>query len=516
MRIGDLLGGTLCLFLLASSLAATPPSRTLDPVRPVPLGGTLDNQRGDQYFGVYVPTRFGGNLTIVTTSGRVEQLTGPDGKPRENGEDLGRENAHGWYTFLIAGASEPYTIRTSFTQIGESNRRPWNFYYWPTKGDSIHEPWAGGNGRVDTMYLQGDDEWAASPGSPIKPGQDIVRPGPNGILETRPAPGDTSTWFPNLYDDLSYLGADNVLYMTPSPLLKYDQLFGSSARAWEAASTQNRDIRRWPGHCLGGAMASIQLNEPTPAPGTGMSRDELKALWAELGENHYNHQIGDNANNIPAGPPRPGPDVTDSFVPRFHNMLETHIRGQRKNLLANLRAFPPGGTPDEVWNHGVGKYTAKISAVPGRGERTVRIQLELVGNTGANLNEGDIKPRVNLYEYILVYNQNGQVDETQPFNADWISCGGEAMFCPLNVMDVVNSRWQGHNPYVTESNVRALDLANGGSATGRFAGPPPQFKPVMSYEGLGRASMFAGNREPGNNLSAPTPRGGRFFRLFGR
>ena len=58
------------------------------------------------------------------------------------------------------------------------------------------------------------------------------------------------------------------------------------------------------GHCLGGAVSSILLNEPRPAPGTGMTQDELKALWAELGENHYNHRIGDYANEIPAGPPR--------------------------------------------------------------------------------------------------------------------------------------------------------------------------------------------------------------------
>ena len=129
-------------------------------------------------------------------------------------------------------------------------------------------------------------------------------------------------------------------FQTPSPLLKYDQLFGTSARQWEAAFSQNKDISRWPGHCLGGAVASILLNEPTPAPWTGMTRDELKALWAELGENHFNHRIGDYANEIPPGPPRPGYDPCDWKAPRVHAMLETHIRGEKKALLANLRAFP--------------------------------------------------------------------------------------------------------------------------------------------------------------------------------
>ena len=90
----------------------------------------------------------------------------------------------------------------------------------------------------------------ATPGAWIAPGQDIVLPGANGLLETRPAAGDTSTWFPNLYDDLTWQGPDGSLYATPSPMLKYDQLFGTNARAWEARNSQNRDI------CAGQAIAS--------------------------------------------------------------------------------------------------------------------------------------------------------------------------------------------------------------------------------------------------------------------
>src|SRR5437764_3874263 len=110
-------------------------------------------------------------------------------------------------------------------------------------------------------------------------------------------------------------------------MLKYDQIFRSSARSWEAANSQNQDISRWPGHCLGGAVASILLNEPIPAPGSGMTKDELKSLWAELGESYLNHRIGDHVIEIPPGPPHLGYDECDRFVPRFHTLLETHIRG---------------------------------------------------------------------------------------------------------------------------------------------------------------------------------------------
>ncbi len=508
MRIGNRLGGAVSRAVLAAVAAAFcigagSIASAAERVIPVPLGGAISEESGDKSFGVYVPTMYGGELTIKTTSGTVNKITGPDGLSRQNGQEVGR-NQQGWYTFEISGATTSYTVETSFVQVGQSNRKPWNYYYWPTKSDAIHEPWAGGNGRVDTMRPLGDDEMVATPGGYIPPGQDIVRAGNNGVLETPVPTGDDSTWFPNLYDDLTFRGADGQLYQTPSPLLKYDQLFRTSARNWEARNSQNRDIQRWPGHCLGGAVASILLNEPIPAPGTGMTRDELKALWAELGENHYNHKIGDFANDIPAGPPRPGYDGCDRFVPRVHQMLETHIRGNRENLLANLRAFPPRGTPNEVWNHGVGKYVATYHPVPGKGPRAVRLEVEIHANSGSSLNGQDDTGRLIKYEYTLLYGLDGRVDESNPYASDWISVGGEAMYAPLNILQITGTTWQGHNPMVTESNVRALDMANGGGF--RFAGAPPQFRPVASYE-AGR--LFAGDTD-GNSFSAR-----RFFRFFG-
>ncbi|MHC5544742.1 hypothetical protein ACYOEI_41445, partial [Singulisphaera rosea] len=259
----------------------------------------------------------------------------------------------------------------------------------------------------------------------------------------------------------------------------------------------------------------ILLNEPTPSPGSGMTQDELKALWAELGENHYNHQIGDYANEIPAGPPHAGSDPCDYSVARFHNMLEKHIRGDKRALLANLRAFPPRGTMNEVWNHGVGKYTAEFHAIPGKGPRAVDLKITLEGTSGSCLNGQDDKPRIVNYEYTLVYGLDGNVDLNNPYGCDWISVGGEAMFAPLNMLQVVQTRWAGHNPYVTESNVRAIDLANGGGGYNRsISNRAPDFKPVETYES-GRAPLFAGNT-PNNNgdTNSLLPRRG-LFRIFG-
>lgn len=514
MRIGSKLGGAvaLCLIVATAATVATG-AGDVERVRPVPLGGTLAAQSGERQFGVYIPTKFGGALTVKTTSGTVADLTGPDGRPRTNGGEVGNDQ-FGWYTFRVKGAEASYTVETAFVQVGESTRKPWNFYYWPTKSDAIHEPWAGGNARVDTFQVLGDDQLVATPGGYIAPGQDIVRAGPNGLLETPVAPGDESTWFPNIYDDTTFRGADGQLFATPSPLLKYDQIFGSSARSWEAANSQNQDIQRWPGHCLGGAVASILLNEPNPAPGSGMTRDELKALWAELGENHYNHRIGDYANEIAAGPPRPGYDECDRSVARFHQMLETHIRGRKIALLGNLRAFPPRGTMNEVWNHGIGKYVATYHAVPGRGERAIRMDIEIHANSGSMLNGNDDKPRIVTYQYLVHYGPDGRVDETNPYQNDWISVGGEAMFAPLNLLEVAETRWAGHNPMVTEANIRSIDMANGGAGSRFATAPAPTFRPVAAYE-AGRAPMFAGGGLSNSPMQAPSPRRG-FLGMFGR
>src|SRR5207245_1037604 len=126
-----------------------------------------------------------------------------------------------------------------------------------------------------------------------------------------------------------------------------------------------------------------------------------------------------------------------------------------------------------VWNHGIGKYTAKFHAVPGKGERTVRLEVEIVANSGSCLNGNDDKPRIVTYEYAIVYGLNGEVDESNPMAADWMSVGGEALFAPLNLLELVESHWSGHNPQVTESNVRSIDMANGGGYRGRLSGSPP-------------------------------------------
>src|SRR5262245_363501 len=62
-------------FTNAKGLSADEQKRIL-----VPLGGAVENLSGDKHFGVFIPTRFGGELTISTSDGSVESLAGPDGR----------------------------------------------------------------------------------------------------------------------------------------------------------------------------------------------------------------------------------------------------------------------------------------------------------------------------------------------------------------------------------------------------------------------------------------------------
>ena len=64
---------------------------------------------------------------------------------------------------------------------------------------------------------------------------------------------------------------------------------------------------------------------------------------------------------------------------------------------------------------------------------------------GFLINGQDDKDRVINYEYSLVYGLDGKIDESNPAAADWISVRGEALFAPLNVLELVESRWAGHN-----------------------------------------------------------------------
>ncbi len=119
MRIGNRLSGALFwAIVVMASATFTSGAGAAERVQTVPLGGTASDQTGDRYFGVYVPTMYGGELTIKTTEGTISKITGPDGLERQNGQEVGRKQ-QGWYTFAVTGATKPYSVETTFVQVGQ-------------------------------------------------------------------------------------------------------------------------------------------------------------------------------------------------------------------------------------------------------------------------------------------------------------------------------------------------------------------------------------------------------------
>ena len=132
-------------------------------------------------------------------------------------------------------------------------------------------------------------------------------------------------------------------------------------------------------------------------------------------------------------------------APRARDARDPHPRREKG------RCWPTSGRSRPAARSTRSGTTASTSTSPPtrRSPAAARVRstlkLEVHANSGSMLNGQDDKDRVVNYEYNLVYGLDGKVDETNPMAADWISVGGEAQFAPLNVLELVESRWGGHN-----------------------------------------------------------------------
>src|SRR5690242_10035050 len=69
MRIGIRLGGAM-FGVIVTMMGTTTRADSAERVVAIPLGGSLEAQKGDHNYGVYIPTRFGGELKIESTDGK--------------------------------------------------------------------------------------------------------------------------------------------------------------------------------------------------------------------------------------------------------------------------------------------------------------------------------------------------------------------------------------------------------------------------------------------------------------
>jgi beta propeller repeat protein len=376
------------------------------PAVKIPLGKTnFPSMAKTEFYRIYVPTRWGGRLTVSTDSGHVElyypdtqtAVAGPDNNliyeiPFEDALGNPVDN-HGWYYVKHTGSAN-YTISNEFVQDGESYR-PWNFWYYPY----------------------------APQGDPAK-----------------------------------------NLYGVGGALAKYDSLFGASARDQEELS--HGSGASWEGHCWGGVVASILLPQPEDTVYGLFSQEEIEGLVTKLADTNAAGEAvieGIPATDIDNNPLKPmlGADDTDKFVGDFHKGLVKYFRigvgEERKKmpLQSNLRDSD-GIDPNQVWNHAIYKYSSIMEESKEGIEDIVKVTTTIYANDDVFPSD-NILDRTETYVYKLRYTSDGEVDATFINQGqDWISTTG---FAPYNLYFIEDSQFNNtHNLEVKKENVETLGI----------------------------------------------------------
>ena len=150
MRIGIRLGGCVIgafFAFLGMAAAHRPPSES----RRSPWVDHSLGKSATITYGVYVPTRFGGELTVKASSGKVVELKGPNGPSAERDQRPGDRSRPAGMVYASGswGPRSPIPSRPRSSRWGRASRSPGISTTGRPRPTAIHEPWAGGNGRVD-------------------------------------------------------------------------------------------------------------------------------------------------------------------------------------------------------------------------------------------------------------------------------------------------------------------------------------------------------------------------------
>jgi hypothetical protein len=98
------------------------------PAVKVPLGGSASAPKSS-CFRIYVPSKWGGNLTVGSTGAPPQGLKAADNSDYTSGTDF-RDDKHGWFTFYVPAAAT-VTVSNTFAEDGLATTVPWNFWYFP-------------------------------------------------------------------------------------------------------------------------------------------------------------------------------------------------------------------------------------------------------------------------------------------------------------------------------------------------------------------------------------------------
>jgi hypothetical protein len=366
-----------------------------------PLGQSTSFS-GNEAGKIYVPTRYGGDLTLSGTQIELFYTDGSDLTPETAGlilhGDLGSSRVAqgapcsysvpaskpGWYYFrLTQGGSA--TITSDFMESGEAAYRPWNGWWWPR------------------------------------------------------APGVG----PTLYD-------------AGGPLSEYDQVYGTHAQDWEQSNDSGGAW--WWGHCWGWSIASILVPDPqsTGTKGVSFSRDDMKGLYTEAADDDPYFDSSLSIAYIPPGPPTgaAGEEV-DAYCDDLYRILRGSIREDQVPVQSDMRAIAtPPNSSDQVWNEAIYKYTADFQEAPGANdEHLVQIDMVVNSNYDARRPPTDYTDdRVERYVYQLEFDATGQLVRKSP-RQNWIS---SSHYPPHDLYRLTGSPFAAHNPDVTKARIDAL------------------------------------------------------------
>jgi hypothetical protein len=357
-------------YLLTPACSCICPTGTItaqedvEPMVKLPLGGTVAST-GPACFKVYMPTKWGGKLTVSTTDGTIAGLRYPDGKPYTNGGETGRDK-HGWYTFKIAGSNN-YTVSNTFVQEGTAKSTPWNFWFFPNLTA------AAGGSAGPRLY---------------------DNPGPYTRFDTKFTLGTTSFDFEDANHKSTTAGnwwghcwgvaLASIVFAQPAA----------------AGGLTEDDLEGLAGEFLDNANATIKAG--------------LLRLAGQHSALMFHFEKATAAAT----------DSVDRLVHQFHDGMVEMLRLKEKAPLVNLRQASGAGAKDQVWNQGCFHYRAELKEDPdaaGNSETEKILQIKIKNRFAcnddfhqANVSTGNPVANPTLRreqetEYILMYGAAGTV-----------------------------------------------------------------------------------------------------------
>jgi hypothetical protein len=411
----------------------------------IPLGKNLPVANQEiEFYSIYIPDRYGGELTVTATGGGRIGLYYPDPYTKVTDAATKIDNCpiskHGWYYVKIIDKGSVSSISNTFVQTGEVPR-PWNFWYWPLKKQT--------DSRLN-LY------------------------GVNGPLDKYDA------IFKDQYNSLSLLWLKALGY--------------TGAKDYEEKNWGGENWDGWEGHCWGGTIASILLPQPTDTIYHIFSDDEIEGIVMKLANTGAkgidivtdipSFRIGPGGKIVPIVPV-PGPDETDEFAYYFHkgliDYLQIGIEGVKKPLQSNVRD-PNAIRPDAVWNHAIYQYSSTLEESEDNKEDIIRITTTIRANADIPPPSEDrtvdnkVRDRIETYVYKLKY-VDGDLDKDYiDKGQDWISASASGApdsnvkgFAPRSLRYIKGSlfdggktsnagEWWPYNPYITKENVEKLKV----------------------------------------------------------